>query len=150
MNSLLQKLPVRSEAFFLGEKPLVLVTAAEEDTRRMLRIALEMWNYRVIEARGLEESIVAVDAVEPNVIVMDTAIPFDESLVDMDQIRRRDQGKDVPFILLSGFSQPDYKKAAFEHGARGFLVKPVDWDQLENCIEAVLRKSSDNIPVICQ
>jgi DNA-binding response OmpR family regulator len=119
-------------------KPVVLVTAADEDTRRMLCIGLRTSEFEVAEARGFEESIEFAETRRPSVILMDAVLPFGENLKAIDRLHNSDAARDVPVILLSGFSQEQFIKAAMEHGARGFLVKPVDWEQLEGCITAAV------------
>jgi CheY-like chemotaxis protein len=109
-----------------------MVAGKHRDTRFMLRVLLEMWGYQVIETECSEETVWAAEAVRPNVIVLDTSLLYDDDLMVLNQIRTTELTADVPVLVLSGFPQPSYRQAAFDRGATGLLVKPLDIDLLEN------------------
>lgn len=116
-------------------QPLVLLVSHETDTRFLFRTLLEMWNYRVIEAESLEDSIYVAENRMPDLVLMDTSISFDDNLSSMKRLREKEQFYQTPFILLSGHSQKTYRQKALSLGADDFLVKPVDFDMLENSLK---------------
>lgn len=75
---------------------------------------------------------------------MDAILPFVENLTAMDRLQDSDGARDIPIILLYRFSQLNFQRAALDHGAKGLLVKSVEWDQLENCLSPVLRREALN------
>jgi len=146
MNTLPKESVIQSDETFkqnFGAKTVVLVTGADSDTRKMLRFGLEMCNYEVAEARGFEESMMVVKKKRPNLILIDAILPFVENLKALDKILSTEEAKDIPVVLLSGLSQENFQIEAFEHGAKDFLVKPIEWDKLEQCIERVLQKAGN-------
>jgi len=146
MNALPKQSVIQGDEIFKQislAKPVVLVTGADSDTRRMLKFGLEMCNYEVAEARGFEESMIIVKKKRPCLILIDAILPFVENLRALDRMQNTVEARDIPIVLLSGFSQKNFQRDAFEHGAKGFLVKPVEWDKLEQCIDKVLQKGGN-------
>jgi DNA-binding response OmpR family regulator len=106
----------------------------------MMRVLLEMWGYEVVEADGEDESLRLAESEQPQLVLVDTASKFEEDLEVVDTIRHSNLPSTVPIIVLSGHPQADYQKAAFEHGATGHMLKPLDLDLLENYLESCLEK----------
>ncbi len=129
-------LPLPENAFdSLGNQPLILIYSHEADTRFLFRTLLEMWNYRVVEAENLEDSIFAIETENPNLILMDTTISLVENLTMMRKLRESKTSGEIPFILLSGHAQAKFRQMAMTLGANDFLVKPVDFDLLEKSLK---------------
>lgn len=118
-------------------QPLILVYSQEPDTRFLFRTILEIWKYRVIEAESLEGSISAAENKKPDLVLMDTSISFVENLMTMRNLRKAFDG--MPFILLSGHSQARFRRMAIALGANDFLVKPIDFDLLENSLKESIK-----------
>ena len=117
------------------QKELVLILSKEPDTSFLFKVLLEMWNYRVEIAESLEELVFAEGHAQARLILIDTALPFAEDIAKMQQIRRSEVFRRLPIVLISGHSQPRYREQAMAQGADDFLVKPVDFELLEDCLK---------------
>jgi DNA-binding response OmpR family regulator len=118
-----------------NNKPLVLILSRERDTRVLFRTLLEMWGYRVGEVENLEESILVAEEANPSLVLMDTWLPFVDNMTRIQQMRKCEALKALPIVLLSGHAQPRFRNLALSLGADDFLVKPVDFDLLEDCLK---------------
>lgn len=118
----------------------IMISGKYDDTRYMMRVLLEMWGFEVIEAAGDDESVRVAESAQPELILVDTATKFEEDISVVSRLRRSHVPPTVPIVVLSGYPQADYQKAAFENGATGHLVKPLDPDLLENYLETCLNK----------
>ena len=118
-------------------KPLIMVVGPNADTRYMLRVILEIWDYDVVEAETPDASITLGSSRHPSLILLDTTMHFTETLEDIRLLKQEDGLSDVPSVLISGFSQNIYREAALRNGASGFLVKPIDFDLLHEYIETL-------------
>jgi CheY-like chemotaxis protein len=116
----------------------IMISGSHQDTRYMMRVLLEMWGYEVVEAAGDDETVRVAESARPELILVDTATKFEEDLKVVSSLRRSHVPASVPIIVLSGYPQADYQKAAFENGATGHLVKPLDLDLLESYLETCL------------
>ena len=116
----------------------IVVSSVHNDTRYMMRVLLELWGYEVSEAIGLDETLETAKKEHPRMILLDTSREFEN---DLEMISALSHSKDLgsaPVVVMSGYSQRRYKKAALECGAAGVLLKPLDLDTFEKYLEAAL------------
>jgi CheY-like chemotaxis protein len=114
-----------------------MVVGPNADTRYMLRVILEIWDYDVVEAETPDASIALGSSRHPSLILLDTTMHFTNTLEDIRLLKQEDGLSEVPSVLISGFSQNIYREAALRNGASGFLVKPIDFDLLHEYIESL-------------
>lgn len=126
-----------------GERtPFVLIFGNHSDTRFLFRTLLELWSFEIKEVETVEESIFIADIKCPDLILMDVALPFSESLAMMTRMQESNKLKNVPFILLSGLAQKSFRDDALAFGAADYLVKPINYDLLENSLKSHLVDSN--------
>jgi len=116
----------------------ILISGNNHDSRYMMHVLLEMWGFEVVEASCSDETVRIAETEHPQLILVDTANQFNEDLKIVNSLRHSHVPPSLPIIVLSGYPQADYQKAAFENGATGHLVKPLDLDLLENYLETCL------------
>src|SRR4030042_1301961 len=100
---------------------LVLVVEDDRQMRRFLRTTLAALDYRVIEAATVAEALAAVTTHNPDVILMDLALPDGDGVALTGRIRT---GSRVPVIVLSARGREEDKVAALDEGADDYLTKP--------------------------
>lgn len=122
------------------KKALVLIVSKESDTRFLFKTLLEMWDYRVEAAESCEDLMFIEGHAQAKLILLDTALPFADNLAKMQNMRQLKAFRHLPIVLISGHSQPHYREMAFSLGADDFLVKPVDFDLLEDCLKRNINK----------
>lgn len=101
---------------------------------------LDQVGYAVQVCASAEEAkrIVAIEA--PDIAVLDVRMPGTSGL-DLAQELRDAFG--IPFIFLTAYSEAEVVLQAAQHGALGYVVKPVDIAQLVPAIEAALARAAD-------
>jgi CheY-like chemotaxis protein len=122
-------------------KPLVLIVESNEDSRQMFKTLLEIWGYRTVESEDGEESIEAAVNKCPNLILMDTSLLKMDGLTAMHRMREIDNLRGIPIVFISGHAQPEFRALALTAGGDDFLVKPIDFNQLENVLKKHTEKS---------
>lgn len=125
------------------QKELVLILSKEPDTRFLFKTLLEMWDYRVEAAEDFEELISVAEHAPPGLILIDTSLRFADYMTKMQQMRQSEIFGKLPIILISGHAQPRFRKLALSLGADDFLVKPVDFDLLEDCLKRNINKTAE-------
>ncbi|MDT4953134.1 MAG: hypothetical protein QOJ02_1272 [Acidobacteriota bacterium] len=114
--------------------PLVLIVEDHEDTRFMLRTILELRGMRVVEAVDGEAGVRAAEKIRPDLILMDGTLPRLDGLDATRLIRESETLHGVPVVILSGHVAPKSQEAAFAAGCSDYLVKPLDFDQLDRIL----------------
>jgi len=116
--------------------PLILVVEDEPQMRRFLRTALEVQEFRVVEAETAKEGLVAATTHNPEVILLDLGLPDGDGV---DLARRVREWSRVPIIVISARGREADKVAVLDAGADDYLTKPFGVNELLARIRVALR-----------
>lgn len=111
--------------------PTVLLVEDDEDNRLMLKLMLEIWKYRVLEAKNGEEAVELAEKEQPNIILMDVQMPYLDGFEAARLIRQSNLIDGVPIVFLSGYAHAFYRQTAIAAGGNEYFVKPIDFTELE-------------------
>lgn len=125
--------------------PRVLVADDEPAIRTALTRALELEGFVVATVDGGAAALAAVASDAPDVAVLDVVMPD----VDGVTVTRtlRDQGRDLPILILSALDEVDDRVAGLQAGADDYLVKPFAVDELVARLRALLRRRPEPVSV---
>ena len=80
----------------------VLVVDDDENTRRFLTVALEENGYKAVTAEDGDDGLKKIQESIPDLILLDVMMPKKTGFSLFKQIRRKDEFKDIPVIMLTG------------------------------------------------
>ena len=121
-------------------------TFYREGVRTML---LELPDMEVIgEAADGDETIVKAEALQPDVILMDIKMPGVNGIEATRAILHT--SPHIKVLVITMFEDDDSVFAAMRAGARGYLLKDADQDELVRAVKAVSRGEAIFSPVIAQ
>jgi two-component system KDP operon response regulator KdpE len=121
------------------ESRTILIVDDEPQLRNLLRISLELDNYKVLEASNGAEGVDAAATFIPDLILLDLGLP-DRSGHDV--LKHLREWYSRPIIILSVQSGPEDIVKALDSGANDYLVKPFRKEELAARIRASLRHST--------
>jgi len=99
----------------------------------ILQSLLEDMGYEVNTALNAEDALKIINEFSPDLILLDLMMP---EVSGFDLLKRfRKEQVNIPVVIVSAFSGDEYKRKAKELGARDYLLKPVDKENLASCIE---------------
>ena len=106
----------------------MLVVDDDARLREFMRVNLELEGYSVREAASAEEALAAIEDQAPDLVLLDVVMPG----VDGWQMLQRMQERhgSIPVIMFSGQVDERVGGRRGERGARGFVGKPFDPQQL--------------------
>ena len=119
-------------------EPLVLVVEDDRQMRTFIRIALEAYGYRMIEAATAAEGIKLAAKQAPDVVLLDLGLPDADGSVVTQRIRETSQ---VPILIISVRGTERTKVKALDDGADDYLTKPFGAAELMARIRVALRRS---------
>ena len=105
---------------------------------------LERSGFSVMVAADGEEALQQVDAVNPDLIVLDVLMPKMDGREVLRRLRRMDNW--TPIILLTQVGEASERAMALEEGADDYLNKPFDPHELVARMRAVLRRARPGKP----
>lgn len=111
----------------------------------MLRTLLELWSYRVIEAHNGEDAVRLAKSEAPNLILMDIAIPVVDGMEATRRIREFASREAMPVVFISGYAQTGFRLSALASGGNEYLVKPIDFKELEIMLGKYFKKPGRHI-----
>ena len=83
-----------------------------------------------MEACNGLEAVEAASREKPQLILMDSRLPFIDGLEATRRIRKNELGDHVKIVAINGSGSPLYHAAALEAGCDDSVVKPLDFDRL--------------------
>lgn len=111
-------------------RPSVLVVEDDPDTRHMYAFCLNVLGFDVSEARDGLEGVRRAEAVHPDVVLMDVAMPRMDGLEATRRLKDNPETAAVPVVIVSAFTTEQDRRRAIEAGAAEFLAKPCDPETL--------------------
>jgi CheY-like chemotaxis protein len=120
--------------------PRVLICDNEEVLRTLVRDALAIGEYDIVEARDGDESVEAARACEPDLIVLDMMMPGRSGLEVLKELRGEARFAETPVIMLTARAQAADREAAAEAGVSRFVPKPFSPLTLASLVEELLNE----------
>jgi DNA-binding response OmpR family regulator len=113
--------------------PVVVVAEDSSDTRHMLKRALEIKGYRVLEARNGLEAVDLTRIYNPHLIIVDLNMPELDGLETIKHVRQMQSvvAEQVPIVVITAFDVYGMEAAAREAGCNEYMSKPLDLDELD-------------------
>lgn len=105
------------------EEIRVLFVEDDPTLAEMYRTKLELDGYLVEIARDGEEALSRLNAELPDLVFMDIRLPKIDGIRVLEELRDRDQTRHLPVVILSNFSEDDWRVRVRELGALEWLVK---------------------------
>jgi len=118
----------------------VLVVEDEAAIAELVAIHLRHSGYEVECAATAALARTAVDAVLPDLVVLDWMLPGQSGLALARQWRSQARTRELPLIMLTARSEEADKVAGLDAGADDYLAKPFSPKELLARIRAVLRR----------
>lgn len=118
----------------------VLVVDDEAEVRDALRRGLELLDFDIQTAVNGVEGVAGVESWQPDLVLLDLAMPVMSGLTALKQIRGWSQ---VPIIVLSVMGEEADKVRALEAGADDYMTKPFGMQELQARIRVVLRRTKE-------
>lgn len=119
--------------------PVILVVEDDDDNRLMLKTLLEMKGYRVVQARdGQEASEVMEREPLPHLLLVDLQLPRLNGFALARRVRQHARLSRVPIVVVSGHDPAQHRKLAMAAGCDEYLLKPIDFDRLEEVLQRLL------------
>jgi len=104
--------------------PKILIADDNNDMIYLIKKGFEGQEYEIVEAHDGDEAFEKIVHEKPDLILLDLKMPRRHGLDVLKDIRRREDLKDIPVIVLTVVSDTNEKIAALENGANDFLLKP--------------------------
>jgi len=120
----------------------VLVVDDEFAIRDMLRMALELSDFRCIEADNIQEAYTLVVDERPDIVLLDWMLPGGSGLELLRRLKRNDATRELPVIMLTAKTTEDNVIQGLDVGADDYITKPFAPRELIARVKALLRRAA--------
>ncbi len=122
----------------------ILAIDDEKNTLKLLDGQLRNMGYQVITASNAQDGIKLARTGNPNLILLDIMMPYTDGFETLRLMRKDEQLKNIPVIMLTSKSNRDDVVMAMHYGAIDYIVKPHDRTALKQKIESALQMGKIN------
>ncbi|MHA1559757.1 MAG: phosphate regulon transcriptional regulator PhoB [Alphaproteobacteria bacterium] len=119
----------------------VMIVEDEEPLTELLRYNLEAEGYAVEASLRGDEAELKIREVLPDLILLDWMLPGVSGIELCRRLRRRDETRDLPIIMLTARGEETERIRGLSTGADDYVVKPFSVPELMARVRAILRRS---------
>ncbi len=128
------------------ERQRILVMDNNQDMLTLLNRTLELEGFDATVVGDYDEALNLFESLKPDMVIMDTLTPDDESLRALDIMRER---SDVPIVVMTVNNELEALKTMLGHGADDFVRKPFAVRPFIARIKAKLRRYNHQVLQPC-
>lgn len=122
----------------------ILITEDDATIREGICAYLSEFGYEIIEARDGREALFKFESNKIDLVILDIQIPFINGL---DVLRKIREKSNLPVLILTAFSDEEFKITAFSNLADGYIEKPFSLPVLKARIDALITKNYEKFEV---
>ncbi|MCU0549825.1 MAG: response regulator [Leptolyngbya sp. Prado105] len=124
--------------------PLLVVEDSNEDFKMLQRLMrrMEVQNpiYRCTSGDDalefLADAQTSGNTPRPSVILLDLNLPGIDGRNVLEQLKQNQDLKEIPIVIFTTSSNPQDITFCYRQGANGYLIKPMDADELKKTVQA--------------
>ena len=119
---------------------MIVVADDDADILDLVSLTLERAGHVVHRARDGEEALELVRREQPDVAVLDVAMPKLDGFELARRLREEPETSELRIVLLTARVQESDEDAGFAAGAHEYIHKPFSPQELQNRVAALLRR----------
>lgn len=129
-------------------RPTVAVVDDDREVRQALSDALSVAGFVVQLAPHALKLVSALEVDRPAVIVLDVVNSWIDGLGLCRALKRNQEYREIPIVIVSGKSEPDSIRAAFQAGAVDYFLKPLDLTRLVARLVELTRHEESQVQLL--
>ena len=120
----------------------VLIVEDEFSQLELLRFNFDKEGYRTLVAQDGDEGLLLAQENLPDLIVLDWMLPELSGIEVCRQLKRSNDTRDIPILMLTARGEENDKVRALDTGADDYVVKPYSIKELLARARAMIRRSN--------
>ena len=126
-------------------QPYVLVVEDEDALATLLEYNFQKEGYEVGLAMDGEEALIMAAERTPDIILMDWMLPKISGVEACRRLRRREETRNTPIIMLTARGDETDRITGLDYGADDYMIKPFSIPELFARTRALLRRTSPSL-----
>ncbi len=130
-----------------GPKKKILIVDDERDIVKALMIRLQANGYGVVSAFDGAQGLFMAHKENPDLIILDIRMPAGDGFSVAERLRKSDDTSAIPIIFLTGSPERNSQERAEELGARFYIKKPYDPEELLDAVKRAIETEAPDASV---
>jgi DNA-binding response OmpR family regulator len=127
----------------MGQKKKILIVDDVRDIVKALMIRLHKAGYDVVTAFDGAQGVFMAHKEKPDLILLDIRMPAGDGFSVAERLKRSTHTFSIPVIFLTGSPEKNAEDKAMGLGARFYIKKPYDPEELLDAIKRALEEIPD-------
>ncbi len=123
-------------------KTKLLIVEDEAAIRDMIRFALPVEEFELMDAENTTQTVRLLADQIPDLIILDWMLPGKSGIDFIQWIKKQENLKDIPIIMLTAKAEEENKIMGLMSGADDYITKPFSPKELIARIKSVLRRGT--------
>ena len=125
----------------MDQKKKILIVDDERDIVKALMIRLKANGYEVVTAFDGAQGVFMAHKEKPDLIILDIRMPAGDGFSVAERLKSSMYTFSIPIIFLTGSPERDAEGRAMELGARFYIKKPYDPEELLDAVKRAIETS---------
>ena len=119
------------------------ILVIDDDTAiiELIKVNLELAGHEVMQAYDGTTGFALCKQEMPALVVLDVMMPEVDGFTVAQRIRKNENTKEIPILMLTALSQINDKVKGFNIGVDDYLVKPFEMEELQVRVRALLKRT---------
>jgi DNA-binding response OmpR family regulator len=123
----------------------ILIVDDERDIVKALMIRLRSSGYDVVIAYDGAQGIFVANKEIPDLVILDIRMPAGDGFSVAEKLKQSDRTNQIPVIFLTGSPERNAEERAMGLGARFYIKKPYDPEELIDAVKRALETRASDI-----
>ena len=125
-------------------KKKILIVDDERDIVKALTLRLGASGYLVVAAYDGTQGVFLAYKEKPDLILLDIRMPTGDGFSVAEKLKQSSRTNRIPIIFLTGSPEREAEEKAFALGARFYIKKPYDPEELLDAVRRAMEKKAGN------
>ena len=121
-----------------NQKENILVIDDSNTNVVLVEAILNSKGYHTTTAMSVKEALPIIDNTPPQLILLDLLMPQVSGYQFLEDLKKNDQTKDIPVIIVSAVTGKESRTKTKNLGAVDYIEKPIDITKLISKVENIL------------
>lgn len=122
----------------------ILIVEDDADIRSLIVYNLEKNGFQALEAENANDALIIAEDVNIDAILLDIMLPGLSGIELLEIIRKKEEYKRIPVVIISAKNAEKDIISALEKGADDYLPKPFSMEMLHAKIKTILRRTASS------
>ena len=123
----------------------ILIVDDERDIVKALMIRLRSNGYDVVIAYDGAQGIFMANKEVPDLVILDIRMPAGDGFSVAEKLKQSDRTNQIPIIFLTGSPERNAEERAMGLGARFYIKKPYDPEELIDAVKRALETRASDL-----